>query len=364
MLPARFSTDLTSLNENQDRLAMVVEFAVTAEGSIDRADVYRARVRNHAQLTYGTVDAWLTGNGPLPAAAAAVPGMDAQLQDDCARILDLRRREHGALEFDASETQVRFDGDTIRDVHAEAPNRAKTLIENLMIAANGVVARFLDGRGFPCIRRVVRAPARWDRIVAVAAGTGHSLPSEADAVALSRYLIKRKAADPEHFGDLSHTIIRLLGPGEYVVDKPGEDAPGHFGLAVKDYTHSTAPNRRYSDLVTQRLVKACLAGAPVPYPIEELERLAAHCTKQEDAANKVERQVRKSAAAMLVASRVGQRFEAIVTGASAKGMFVRVLAPPIEGKLVAGGSGLDVGDRLAVRLSRVDIDRGFIDFSA
>jgi exoribonuclease-2 len=259
---------------------------------------------------------------------------------------------------------VRFDGETIRDVQAEAPNRAKSLIENLMIAANGVVARFLDERSFPSIRRVVRAPARWERIVAVAAATGDSLPSTPDAVALSEYLVRRKAADPVHFTDLSHTIIRLLGPGEYVVDRPGADAPGHFGLAVKDYTHSTAPNRRYSDLVTQRLVKASLANHPVPYRIEELEQLASHCTLQEDAANKVERQVRKSAAAMVVASRVGQRFDAIVTGASPKGIFVRVLVPPIEGKLVTGGSGVDVGDRIAVRLTHIDIDRGFIDFSA
>ena len=257
-----------------------------------------------------------------------------------------------------------FDGDALRDLRPETSNRAKALIENLMIAANGAVARFLDSRRFPSIRRVVRAPARWDRIVALADKTGDRLPPAPDPVALSRYLTGRKAADPAGFSDLSHTVIRLLGPGEYVVDLPGGDAPGHFGLAVKDYTHSTAPNRRYPDLLTQRLVKAALAGHPVPYGVQDLQRWAAHCTQQEDVASRVERQVRKSAAAMVVSSRIGERFEAIVTGASAKGTFVRVSDPPIEGKLVRGERGLDVGDRLSVQLVLVDVDKGFIDFAA
>jgi exoribonuclease-2 len=366
MLPARFSTDLTSLNAHQDRLSLVVEYVVAPDGSVDNADVYGATVRNQAQLTYDGVNAWLTRSGPLPQAAAAVPGMDAQLriQDELAQALDRRRHELGALEFAVSETRVQFDGDTLSDLHTETPSRAKSLIENLMIAANGVVARFLDGRGFPCIRRVVRAPERWERIVALAAQTGDSLPPAPDVIALSNYLVKRKTASPDQFSDLSHTIIRLLGSGEYVVDMPGGDAPGHFGLAVKDYTHSTAPNRRYSDLVTQRLVKAALAGHQVPYGSGELERLAAHCTLQEDAANKVERQVRKSAAAMLVSSRVGQRFDAVVTGASPKGTYVRVRTPPIEGKLMRGERGLDVGDRITVQLTHVDVDKGFIDFAA
>jgi exoribonuclease-2 len=366
MLPDRLSTDLTSLIENADRLSIVIEWTTAADGSLAGSDVYGAMVRNRAKLAYGSVDAWLTGRGPLPAAAAAVPGMDAQLrlQDTVAQLLGRRRHEQGALEFETTDVQALFDGDTLRDLQPETANRANALIENLMIAANGVVARFLDGRGFPSIRRVVRTPARWDRIVALAAETGDRLPSAPDSLALSGYLTGRKAANPAAFSDLSHTIIRLLGPGEYVVDAPGGDAPGHFGLAVKDYTHSTAPNRLYPDLLTQRLVKGALAGPPVPYAVQDLERWAAHCTQQEDVANKVERQVRKSAAAMVVSSRIGERFEAIVTGASAKGTFVRVPVPPIEGKLVRGERGVDVGDRLSVQLVHVDVDKGFIDFAA
>jgi exoribonuclease-2 len=366
MLPDQLSTDLTSLVENADRLAIVIECTTAADGSPAGPDVYGAMVRNRAKLAYQSVDAWLIGRGPLPAAAAAVPGMDAQLrlQDTVAQELGQRRHEQGALEFATTEVRPLFEGDTLRDLLPETSNRAKALIENLMIAANGVVARFLDIRGFPSIRRVVRAPARWDRIVALAAQTGDRLPPAPDSVALSRYLTRRKAADPVRFSDLSHAIIRLLGPGEYVVDQPGGDAPGHFGLAVKDYTHSTAPNRRYPDLLTQRLVKAALAGHPVPYNVQDLGRWAAHCTLQEDVASKVERQVRKSAAAMVVSSRIGERFEAIVTGASTKGTFVRVPSPPIEGKLVRGERGLDVGDRLSVQLVHVDVDKGFIDFAA
>ena len=366
MLPERLSTDLTSLVENTDRLAIVVECTTSADGSLAGSDVYGAMVRNRAKLAYHSVDAWLTGGGPLPAAAAAVPGMDAQLrlQDSVAQLLGHRRHEQGALEFETTDVQPLFDGDTLRDLQPETSTRAKALIENLMIAANGAVARFLDSRGFPSIRRVVRAPARWDRIVALAAKTGDRLPPAPDPVALSRYLTGRKAADPARFSDLSHTIIRLLGPGEYVVDLPGGDAPGHFGLAVKDYTHSTAPNRRYPDLLTQRLVKAALAGHRVPYDVQDLQHWAAHCTQQEDVASKVERQVRKSAAAMVVSSRIGERFEAIVTGASTEGTFVRVSVPPIEGKLVRGQRGLDVGDRLSVQLVHVDVDKGFIDFAS
>jgi VacB/RNase II family 3'-5' exoribonuclease len=366
MLPERLSTDLTSLVENADRLAIVVECTTAADGSVTGSDVYGATVRNRAKLAYPSVGAWLTGQGPLPAAAAAVPGMDAQLrlQDTVAQVLGRRRHEQGALEFEAMDVEPRFDGDTLRDLQPETPNRARTLIENLMVAANGVVARFLDSRGFPSIRRVVRTPARWDRIVALAAETGDRLPPSPDQVALSRYLTGRKAADPARFHDLSQTVIRLLGRGEYIVDLPGGVAPGHFALAVKDYTHSTAPNRRYPDLLTQRLVKSALAGHPVPYATQDLESLAARCTQQEDVANKVERQTRKSAAAMVVSSRIGERFDAFVTGASAKGTYVRVAAPPIEGKLVRGERGLDVGDRVSVQLIHVDVDRGFIDFAA
>jgi VacB/RNase II family 3'-5' exoribonuclease len=364
MLPERLSTDLTSLADQQDRLAVVIEFTVASNGSLAGSDVYGATVRNRAKLAYNSVGAWLAGSGPLPPAAAAVAGMDAQLrmQDRVAQALGGVLHEHGALDFETVEVRPLFDGDTLSDLRPDTPNRAKALIEYLMIAANGVIARFLAAHGSPSIRRVVKTPERWDRIVALAAQTGDALPAVADSRALAAFLAKRKAADPERFSDLSHSVIRLLGRGEYVVELPGGTAPGHFGLAVKDYTHSTAPNRRYPDLLTQRLVKAALAGHPVPYSAAELERLAAHCTQQEDAANKVERQTQKSASAMLMTSRIGARFDALVTGASPKGTFVRIAAPPVEGMLVSGQQGLDVGDHVAVQLSRVDVDRGFIDF--
>jgi exoribonuclease-2 len=366
MLPERLSTDLTSLAAGQDRLSLVIEFTVSTDGTLSAPDVYGALVKNWSKLAYNSVGAWLAGTGSLPAAAAAVPGMDVQLklQDGVAQALSRRRHEHGALDFVTLEARPEFDGDSLRELTAEEPNRAKALIENLMVAANGVTARFLDAHGFPSIRRVVKEPERWDRIVAVATAAGDSLPASPDSKALAEFLARRKAAAPDAFADLSRTIIKLLGPGEYVVDRPGADPPGHFGLAVKDYTHSTAPNRRYPDLVTQRLVKATLAGRASPYSVDELDRLATHCTQQEDAANKVERQMRKSAAALLVASRVGQQFDAFVTGASSKGTFVRVVSPPIEGMLVSGGHGVDVGDHLRVRLTRVDVERGYIDFSA
>ena len=290
--------------------------------------------------------------------------MDAQLtlQDRVAQAIGRVRHEHGALEFEAPEVSPQFDGDTLRDLLPETPNRATALIENLMIAANGVVARFLDRKGVASIRRVVTAPKRWERIVTLAAGLGERLPATPDSRALAAFLKARRAAAPDRFPDLSHTIIKLIGPGEYLVEQPGGPAPGHFGLAVRDYTHSTAPNRRYPDLVTERLVKAALAGHPSPYTADELARLASHCTLQEDAANRVERQVRKSAAALLMESRIGERFDAIVTGVSPQGTFARIPSPPIEGKVVAGERGLDVGDRLQVRLVNVDVDRGYIDF--
>ena len=272
------------------------------------------------------------------------------------------RAQHGALEFETIEVENEFEDDMLRELRPQTPNRAKSLIANLMIAANGVTARFLDAHGFPSLRRVVKSPERWDRIRVVAEQLGEKLPADADSLALAGFLTRRKQADPATFPDLSLTVIRLLGRGEYVVDPPGAEPPGHFGLAVRDYSHSTAPNRRYPDLVTQRLVKAALARHPSPYAIGELEQVAAHCTQQEDAANRVERQVRKSAAAMVVESRVGDQFDAIVTGASTKGTFVRVAEPPIEGKLMGARPGLDVGDRLRVRLSGVNVDRGFIDF--
>ena len=364
MIPLRLSTDLTSLNADVDRLAVIVEFTVGQDGAIEHDDVYGARVRNQAHLVYDDIDAFLAGKAELPASGRA-PGVRDQLtlQDEAARLLSKHRHELGALDFGIAETRVRFDGDHLTGLASELPNRAKSLIENLMIAANGAVARFLDRHNSPSIRRVVEQPARWDRIMAIAATFGETLPPTPDALALSQFLGRRKAADPDDFPELSHAVIRLVGAGQYLVDTPQAVAPGHFALAVKDYAHSTAPNRRYSDLLTQRLLKAVLRGEPSPYPVDELVSRARLCTQREDDANRVERQVRKSAAAMLVVHRIGQRFPAIVTGASPKGTYVRTLAPHIEGRVVKGESGLDVGDRVTVVLSSVNIDRGFIDFA-
>jgi exoribonuclease-2 len=364
MLPERLSADLTSLADREDRLAVVIEMTVAADGSLTASDVYRAAVRNCAKLAYNSVAAWLDGQGPMPAPVASVPGLDAnlRLQDEVARKLKALRHEHGALDLQTLEARPVFDVDEIRDLEVEEKNRARELIEDLMIAANGVTARFLEARRLPSLRRVVRSPRRWDRIVEVAAHLGEALPRQPDPRALAGFLARRRVADLLRFPDLSLTVVKLLGAGEYVVEMPGQAAPGHFGLAVRDYTHATAPNRRFPDLLTQRLLKAALAGDAAPYTEDELAELAGHCTLQEDAANKVERQVAKSAAAMLLASKVGQRFDAIVTGASPKGTWVRVLRPPVEGKLVTGFEGLDVGHRLRVELAATDVERGFIDF--
>jgi exoribonuclease-2 len=364
MLPEKLSTDITSLGFNADRLAVVAEMLVGADGSVQDSNLYRACVRNRAKLAYDSVAVWLEG-GVVPAAVAAVPRLDEnlRLQDRAAQRMKGLRQVHGALSFESLEARPVFDGDALRGLEAEKPNRAKDLIADLMIAANGVTARYLSSQKFPSLRRVVRTPKRWDGIVELARQHGSRLPDEPDPRPLEAFLVKQKAADPLRFPDLSLSVIKLMGPGQYVADCPGDAAPpGHFGLAVGDYTHSTAPNRRYPDIVTQRLLKAALAGQPAPYGRDDLEALAKHCTEEEDAAKKVERQVGKSAAAMLLASRTGERFDAIVTGAAAKGTWVRLLNPPVEGKLVQGSEGIDVGHRVRVQLTRTDVEQGFIDF--
>jgi exoribonuclease-2 len=366
MLPERLSTDLTSLNQDEDRLSMVVEMALDRDGEMTGSALYRAKVRNKAKLAYDGVAAWLEGKGPAPPALAAVPGLDAnlKLQDAAAQKLRARRIENGALELETIQPKAVFDGDKIVDLRQEAHNRARQLIEDFMIAANGATARFLASNGFASLRRVVRSPERWQRIVDVAKEEGESLPPEPDSRALEQFLARRRKADPLRFPDLSLVIVKLMGAGEYVVEKPGQPSVGHFGLAVRDYTHSTAPNRRFPDLITQRLVKAALTGPgrPPAYSDAELADLAPHCTQQEDDADKVERQVRKSAAALLLEDRIGQRFDAIVTGSSEKGTWVRVPSPPVEGKLVHGADGIQVGQKLRVKLIATDFDRGFIDF--
>jgi VacB/RNase II family 3'-5' exoribonuclease len=364
MLPERLSTDLTSLNPGQDRLAMVIEMDVASDGAVRRSSIYRALVHNRAQLAYPSVGAWLAAEGPAPAAMTAVPGLaeNVRLQDQVAQRLRKVRHTHGALRLQTIEGHAVFESDTVVGLEANLKNRATELIEDFMIAANGVTALYLGASGSPSIRRVVRTPDRWDRIVELAAGRGYDLPSIPDPRVLDAFLEAQRLADPVTFPDLSLAVIKLLGSGEYTAVLPGESAPGHFGLAVRNYAHSTAPNRRYSDLITQRLLKAALDGTASPYSTAELVALAQQCTDQEDVATKVERLTLKSAAALLLRSRIGEQFDAIVTGAAEKGTWVRLLSLPVEGKLVRGFQGVDVGDRIGVALLQVDVQRGFIDF--
>jgi len=364
MLPEKLSTDLTSLGQDQARLAIVVEMAVAPDGTVGGSDVYRALVRNRAKLAYDGVAAWLDGTAPPPPPLAAVPGLDQQLriQDRVAQAMKTLRHQRGALSLETLQTRAVFEGDLIADLRPDEKNRAKELIEDFMIGANGVTAKYLEAKGLPSVRRVLRVPERWPRLVELAAAQGGQLPAEPDARALQAFLAERQQRDPAGFPDLSLSVIKLLGRGEYVLERPGQTADGHFGLATRDYSHSTAPNRRFPDLITGRLLKAALAGRPAPYRAEDLDGLARHCTEQEDNAAKVERQVQKSAAALLLASRIGQQFDAIVTGASSKGTWVRILKPPVEGKLVRGAQGLDVGDHVRVALLATDVERGYIDF--
>jgi VacB/RNase II family 3'-5' exoribonuclease len=364
MFPEKLSTDLTSLGEGEDRLAMVVEMRVSAEGEVTESSIDRAMVRNHAKLAYDSVAAWLEGEAPAPARLAAVPGLEEQLraQDRAAQAMKALRNRHGSLRLETIQTRAVFDGDALSGLRPEQRNRAKELIEDFMVAANGVTARYLEAKGVPSLRRVLRSPERWAKIVDLAAALDEALPAEPNARALAEFLLRRRDVAPDRFPDLSLSVVKLLGRGEYVLEIPGQAAPGHFGLAVTNYTHSTAPNRRFPDVIEQRLVKAALAGEAAPYPVDELRALAAHCTEQEASADKVERRVSKSAAALLLESRVGERFDALVTGASEKGTWVRILAPPVEGKLVRGMKGLDVGDRTRVELLHVDVEHGFIDF--
>jgi len=364
MLPEKLSTDLTSLNFNEDRLSMVVYMVVGADGSLQDSNIYRAWVRSQAKLAYSRVAAWLEQNGITPEAMVAVKGLaeNLRMQDRAAQSMKNFRHSRGALSLETIEAKAVFDGDQLRALEIEEKNRAKEIIEEFMIAANGVVARYLSARKFLSIGRVVRTPKRWDRIVEIAGEHKFRLPDIPDPKALEEFLVKEKVADPLHFPDLSLAVIKLLGSGEYTAELPEENAPGHFGLATKDYVHSTAPNRRYPDLLTQRLLKAAIEGQPVPYSKDELDVLAVHCTEAEDAAKKVERQVGKSAAALLLQSRIGEQFDSIVTGAATKGTWVRLLTIPVEGKLVAGFEGVDVGDRIRVQLTSVDVQRGFIDF--
>jgi exoribonuclease-2 len=364
MLSVKLSTDITSLNFGCDRLALVIEIVVAPDGSIVSSSIYRAMVRNKARLSYNSVAAWLDGTGAIPVEITLVKGMEEslRLQDRLAQKMKLLRHQHGALVLETIEAKPVFSGDTLMNLVPDTRNRAKEIVEDFMIAANGVTARFLNAKKYPSLRRIVVEPKRWDRIVRIAAGKGTVLPKKPDSLALENFLLSSQKADPLQFPDLSLSVIKLLGSGEYVVQMPDSVEKGHFGLAVKSYTHSTAPNRRYPDLITQRLLKAAIAGLPSPYTAEELRSIAQRCNEAENAANKVERQMVKSAAAILLESRIGEQFKAIVTGAAAKGTWVRILEPPLEGRLESGYKGLDIGDTLQVQLVSTNVEKGFIDF--
>jgi len=354
MLPERLSTGITSLNESEDRAAVVIEMLVSADGSVASGAIYQALVRNGAQLTYNGVGPWLEGGASPPAKVAASAGLQQQLklQDEAAQALREARFRLGAITFDRAEAEVTVSGGQVRDIAARGHNRAAQLIEDFMIAANSVMARTLRDAGVSSIRRVVKAPERWERIVELASRYGEKLPPDPDSGALNAFLVRRKQADAVHYADISLAVLKLMGPGEYVLMRPGDAEQGHFGLAAHDYTHSTAPNRRFADLVTQRLLKSVSPGAP--YSDSELDGIARDCTLKEDAARKVQRDMNKRLAAVALAPRIGQVFSAVVTGVTPKGVFVRALDPPVEGRLMRGEHGLDVGDQIRVKVLEVD----------
>jgi VacB/RNase II family 3'-5' exoribonuclease len=364
MLPEALSCDLTSLNFEQDRLALVTSYAVREDGSVADGEVFRALVKNRCRLAYEEVAPFLEGGRPSPR-ISAVPGIAAQLklQDEAARKLRQLRYQRGALELETIEARaVTKDGEVVA-LTVPQKIRSRELIEDFMIAANGVIARFLGGRGRSAIARMVKTPRRWDRIRDLARERGAKLPEEPSPRELADFLHAEREKDPERFSDLSVSVVKLLGPGEYALQRAGDDGEGHFGLAAHDYSHSTAPNRRFADLVTQRLVKAALVAGPAPYPDAELEKIAARCTMKDHDARKVERTMRKIAAALLLSSRVGEQFDAICTGVTEKGTFARLLDPPAEGRVIRGEKGLDVGEKVRVKLVSTSPERGFIDFA-
>lgn len=364
MLPDKLSTNLTSVNPGEDRVTMVVDMVIDPDGLLEKGTVYRALVHNHAKLAYNSVAAWLDGQTDMPAAMGKVPGFgdSIKLQEKVAHRMETLRHRHGALILETIDSRPVFDGSTIQSLEPQKKNRATSIIEDFMIAANTVTANFLTDNDYPSIRRVVHQPDRWDRIVEVSREHGDNLPTRPNALALQKFLAREKAEHPQTFPDVSLSVIKLIGSGEYVAETKGIEAPGHFGLAVSDYAHSTAPNRRYPDLIIQRLLKAALVKQPTPYSFETLQHLAHHLTVKEDEAQKVERTVSKAAAALMLSDRIGETYEGIITGASPKGTWVRVLTVPVEGMVVRGGKGLDVGQHVHVKLVSVNVDRGFIDF--
>lgn len=365
MLPERLSTDLTSLLEGRDRLAVITEIIISQNGDVATVNIFRALLHNHAKLSYEEIGAWLDGGGAAPAAVTKVAGLEEQirLQQEAAARLHKFRKENGALQFETIEAKPVVENDKIVALKIERRNSARDIIENFMVTANVEMAEFLEKRNVLSLRRVVKTPERWNRIVEIARSFGEILPEHADPVSLAGFLARSRAIDPVHYADLSLSIIKLMGASEYVVEEAGAESEGHFGLAVADYTHSTAPNRRYADLIVQRLVKATLAGAPPPYSFEELSSIADRCNERESAARKVERRMRKTIAASVMAGHVGEAFEAIVTGVTPKGTFARTMNPPVDGRIIRGENGLQVGEKVRVRLLKTNPQLGFIDFA-
>lgn len=366
MLPEELSTDKTSLNEGEDRLAVVADMIVKPNGDVPESTFFRAIVHNHAKFSYEEIGEWFDGKGEIPEELGRSNELRSQLelQREAAKRLASYREKKGALEFESIESSAVVEDGEIKGLVSVRSNSAKKLIENFMVAANVEMAEFLEAQGFASLRRVVKTPDRWEGIVRIAAEFGERLPAEPDQPALAAFLAKRRLADPMHFPDLSLSVVKLIGSGLYVVERQGEDSGGHFGLAVRDYAHSTAPNRRFTDIVVQRLVKAVISSQPQPYTNEELDEIAEHCNEQEKAARKVERKMRKVVAATVMQRHVGENFEAIVTGVTASGTFARILRPPVDGRIERGQNGLQVGEKVSVRLISADPRTGFIDFAA
>ena len=362
MLPPKLCYDLTSLNEECDRCAIVVEISVDEAGKYSLLNIYPALVRNRAKLAYNRVADWIERDIRLPQSRAILEQL--KLQDSIAVRIQRYRTEQGALGFETIEVQPVVVNSQVVRLEEKAVNRAHKLIENFMIAANVCMTRYFTDWNLPVMRRIVKTPKRWSRIVQLANQLGERLPARANVKSLRDFLYRQRHSNPSQFPDLSLSIIKLLGRGEYVLGIPGGDSQGHFDLALRDYAHTTAPNRRFPDLVMQRLLKSHLYGEAIPYRRSELIRIAKNCTKKEDDAVKVERRLVKCAAAMMLVHLIGHQYKAMVTGASQKGTWVRITNPPIEGRLTHGFQDVDVGDWIEVQLIRVDIHNGHIDFRA
>ena len=364
MIPEKFSYNLTSLNENEDRVAMVVKIEINENGEIESSSIFQAIVHNYAKLTYNSIGDWLEGKISLPEKVKKIDGLEKVLktQNEAAQILRKRRHELGSLTLHSSEARVKIKSEDQITIKISPHNLAHQLIEEFMIATNQCMVQHFNDAKIASLRRVVRVPKNWPRIVEVANSFGEQLPEQPNSKALDEFLVKRLKADPDTFPDLSLTIIKLLGRGEYIVENDKDKPVGHFGLAVSNYTHSTAPNRRFPDVITQRQYKAFLRKEKAPYSLEELYHLAKFCTQQEDAATKVERQVNKSAAALVLSPRIGENFKGIITGINDQGIWVRIFEPAVEGKIVKTFEKLHVGDKVTVELKYVNVKKGFIDF--